>query len=324
MKQISLLFTAILLGLSYNLSAQEFTIRVSGGYAGPALINTEPLLGPKVDPASPNVDALIPMANINDTARTYKATPGSYGAGGNATIGIGYMFNNYVGVDLGVTYSHSRTYSCEQVRQVLPGSFLNAKTETYSYALAVSPSIVVTGAKTGWKVYPYARLGLVLPVMGVVTHQLHVVTPQNLNISPFYLGKETDVTLKTDGAPSVGLAGSIGVAYRPLPFMAVFVELDGIYLNVRAKSSKVTKWIADGVDDIPARGAYRTQFTYVSQLGPTTNNAQNNPSYDPNKPKEDIMQTAPGSNIGFNVGFTFFLSKKILGKDKVAKKKLKK
>ena len=113
---------------------------------------------------------------------------------------------------------------------------------------------------------------------------------------------------------SIGINGSLGIAYKPLSFLDVFAEINGQYLDVRAKSSTITKWNADGVSQIPARGVYRTQFNYVDQLTSTSNNADYNSNYNPNKPKDDVRPTAPFSNLGLNVGVTFYFGKKATGK----------
>ncbi len=334
MKKYYILTTLIILAF-VNANAQEWTVRVAGGYAGPGLLNTENILGPKIDPSSPSTDALVNLANINDSLKTYKPIHGSYGTGGNVTLGVGYMFNNYIGLDLGVSYAHSSTISCTEIRTLpgfTPATYLYANINTSSWAIAVLPSLVITGQKTGWKVYPYGRFGIILPVAGKLTDNVDISAPAlasspvNLNSEPFWLGSHTQVQLVTQATVSLGFNGALGVAYRPLPFMNVFLEVSGQYLNVRGKSSEITKWTTDGVNDLPdpnnpgtTRSVYRTKITYVDQLTATSNNAQYNTSYDKNKPKEDVRPTVPGSYLGFNVGVTFFLSKKTLKKqDKTA------
>ena len=344
MKKLSILFIAVAL-LSITTLQAQFTIRLAGGYAGPGLQNNESVLGPKVDPSSPQVDALVPMANINDSAKSYKQVHGSYGTGGNVTLGLGYMFGKFIGIDLGISYAHSADISSYQVRQLSPfPQYLYATTTSFSYALAIAPSLVISAAKTKWKVYPYGRFGIILPVAGKLTDHLSIYTPYQTTYgqpggspidfrnTPFFLGTHTNVQLVTEGEISLGFGGAVGVAYRPLPFMNVFVELNGQYLNVKGKSSTVTRWDVDGVSVLPTastpggttttRSVYRTQINYVDQLTAQSNNAQYNSSYDPTKPKQDARPVSPGSNLGFNVGVTFFLSKKTLKKkdDAAAKK----
>ncbi len=306
-----------------RLNAQSFFVKINGGYAWPGFYNTQNIVGPKIDPATPLTDALVNMADINDSAKTYKATHGSYGSGVNINARFGYMINPYFGVDLGVSYLSSTTISCNQVRQMTgPGSaipyisdnyYLNASIATNTYGLSLMPSITVTGAKPGFKVYPYARLGITLPVWGIVIHKVNIqvdpyISPLTNN-NVYFLGTNNQIVLETKGTVSIGINGSIGIAYKPLKFLDVFAEINGQYLDVRGKSSVVTKWDADGVNQIPARGVYRTQFNYVDELTSASNNKAQNPNYDPNKPKDDVRPTAPFSNLGFNVGATFYFGK---------------
>ena len=135
--------------------------------------------------------------------------------------------------------------------------------------------------------------------------------------------------LKTEGTVSLGVNGAIGVAYNPLPYLTIFAEVNGQYLSTRAKSSKVVQWEADGVDKIAARGKYRTEFVFHDKLDNNSNNgdyliASGDPTiinYNPNKPKDDLRPSGPFSNLGFNVGVSFTLSKETLGKKKKEEKK---
>lgn len=331
-----IILTLLLFAGFITINAQDVTIRVAGGYAGPGFQNDETVLGPAINPATPTVDALVPMANINDSAKSYKQTHGSYGSGGNATLAVGYMFTRFFGIDLGIGYAHSNDISCVQTRQLTAGVpiYINANINSFSYAVALSPSLVITAAKTKWKVYPYARIGIVLPVAGTLTDNVNIFAPIPAgtaaspgplnNEAAGWLGRNTQVQLVTKADISVGITGAFGVAYRPLPFMNIFVEGLGQYLNVRAKSSKITKWTADGVSDLPTsanpggtattRSVYRTQIVYVDQLTAQSNNVQYNTNYNASQPKQDTRPIVPGSNLGFNVGVTFFLSKKTLRK----------
>ncbi len=343
-KRLSILFFLAATAFQ-SLTAQHFTLRVSGGYAWPGFIRTEQIMGPKIDPLTPEKDALVPMANLsylNDSMKSYSPVRDSYGRGMNFTFAFGYSINPYIGVELGVTYLRSALISCNQTYQLIyqpsPGFFatspyfIQAGMQTRAFSLSLMPSVIIQGAKPGWKVYPYGRLGISMPVFGGLKHKINIhvqdevftEAPSIVNVlsaAPYYLGNRTEVELETHGTVSLGVNGSIGVAYRPVPLINVFAEVNGQYLQTRAKSSKITKWEADGVDKVDARGKYRSEFVFHDKLDYTSNHEDYNANYDKNKPKDDIRPTGPFSNIGFNVGVTFFLSKEILGKKKEKKKK---
>jgi len=324
--------------ISQSTFAQKgFTIRLAGGYAWPGFINSEGIIGPKIDPFSPEKDGLVPMMNISDTIPYSQTVHGSYGKGGNFTLAVGYMINQYFGVEMGMSYLKSATFASDQTReltlQLTPGpppqygalgKYMQAHIETNAFGLSLMPALIVKGAKPGWKVYPYGRLGISMPVFGGLTHKISIDVDTtflaSISDDPYYLGKRVNVTLKTEGTVSIGVNGAIGIAYQPLPYLAVTAELNGQYLSTRAKSAKITQWDTDGKSRIADRGVYRTEFNFVDKLDNHSNNADYNPSYNPDKPKDDLRPSGPFSNLGFNIGLSFILSKQTLKKKEKEKK----
>ncbi len=316
-----------------------FTIRVAGGYAWSGFINAEGVLGPHIDAYHPEKDGLIFMANrnfFNDSS--VQAVKGGYGKGLNYTLGLGYMANNYVGFDLGISFLSSASITSRERHEIVlnnfpfgyakSGRYFDVNISTSAIALSLNPSIVINGMKPGWKVYPYARLGLTLPVYGGLTHNVDINVDEavandtaflkTINKDPYFLGKKTKVKLKTEGTVSLGFNGAVGVAYRPLPYISIFAEVNGQYMVTRAKETKIVQWDADGESKLEARGEYRTHFVYTDKLDKTSNNADFNVNYDKTKPKDDFRPAGPFSNIGFNIGITFMLSKQTLKKPEPA------
>ena len=331
----SLLFVLLFAASAVVLNAQ-FTLRLAGGYAWPGLQTSESIAAPIIDPANPSVDALGPLANISDTingkAASYKPVKDSYGHGMNFTLGLGYTVNKYFNFELGISYLKSVTISADQTRQLaesgLGGStqylpyYLFAHITSNAFGISISPAFTVQAPIKHTKFMPYIRAGLSLPVYGGLTD--HVKIYQNSGIAnlvqaPYFLGTNTDVTLKTQGAVSLGFNGAVGLKYNILPFLSVFAEVNAQYLTTRAKSAQITQYDADGVSLLGTaandRTVYRTQFNFVNQLTGTSNNAQYNPlGYSTSKPKDDIAPTGTFSNLGLNVGVTFNLGKKTLKK----------
>lgn len=336
----NLFVVLILTGIvSQSVLAQKgFTLRLAGGYAWPGITKGDGIMGPKIDPFSPEKDGLVPMMNISDTIPYAKTIHGSYGKGANVTLAFGYMINQYFGVEMGVSYLKSATYTSDQTReltlQLAPGpppqygalgKYMQAHIETSAFGVSLMPSIIVKGAKPGWKIYPYARLGISMPVFGGLTHTISIDVDTtflgSISGDPYYLGKHVDVKLKTEGTVSIGVNGAIGIAYQPLPYLAITAEMNGQYLTTRAKSSKIVQWDTDGKSRLAERGIYRTKFNFVDELDNHSNNADYNKNYDKTKPKDDLRPAGPFSNIGFNIGVVLLLSKETLGKKKKNEKK---
>jgi opacity protein-like surface antigen len=340
MKMKSLLLGSLLLATNFIMAQGAFSLRIAGGYAGPGLLKSDPVYGPIVDPYRPERDGLVEMANRNFFSdSSVQFIRGSYGQGMNFTLGLGYMINPYIGFDMGINYQQSSKMKSVETHDIILNNppFVNIKLgqpitatiSTSAYTLSLMPSIVVAAALPNWKAYPYARLGLTLPVFGALFHDLDIVVPDSLfdknpgfdellGKEPYYIGRKTDVRLETHGTISLGFNGAVGVAYKPLPFLNVFAEVNAQYLTVRAKDTKITKYDIDGVDKLEERGKYRTEFVYSDKLNTESNNADFNPNYDRTKPKDDLRKNAPFHYFGFNVGVTFLLSKTTLKKKEVA------
>ena len=314
----------------------QFTIRLAGGYAWPGFQTSEAINGPIIDPAHPDIDALGPLANINDTTHSYKPIKGSYGQGMNFSLGLGYTVGKYFNFELGISYLKSKTITADQTRQLtIPDyvggytyipAYLHAHITSNAFGISISPAITIQAPIKRSKFMPYMRVGLSMPVFGGLTD--HVTIDQNSGIptlskAPYFLGKHTDVTLTTQGAASLGFNGAIGLKYNVLPYLSIFAEVNGQYLTTRAKSAKITQWDADGVSKLGSdpsdRTVYRTQFNFVNELSATSNNAQYNAKYSTSSAKDDVMPTGPFSNLGLNIGVTLNLGKKTLKKKEPAK-----
>ncbi len=302
-----------------------FTFRWAIGYAGQPG-NSENIPAPVINSLNPWVDAFGPLSNISTAGSTPQIIHNSYGQGLNVGFRFGYMFNAYVGVDLGVSYSQSTTISAYQQttfyqpdsanNPVATGGYLDNTVTTKSMSIALSPSVTLAYSKPKFKIYPYARVGLTLPVFTQVTHSMTMVLDgvgaSNTSYNyPYFIGNLTTVEMQTNMLFTVGFTGAVGVVWRPYNFINFFAELSGQYLNLKGRYTQITEWNADGYDLTTYRGPYRLEYDYVKSLNLHSNNAQYNPNYNANAPKQDISPVFPYSNIGFNVGVQLVLNKKV-------------
>lgn len=321
------------LTLGFNaLHAQGFYLKLHGGYSGTGIQNNATLMAPRVDAAHAAEDGLVAMASFDDSAHTYRQTHYSYAAGGNISLGVGYMVNHWFGVEVDAHYlwngSATSTLRSDLGAIGLTGKYIDADIKTYSKnGLSITPMLVFVAAKKEWKVQPYAKIGIVVPVYGKVVHELEITSPVSLPFDPYFIGNRTSVVMNTASTFSVGFAGTVGIRYSPIPFITLFADLNVQWLNIRAKKTTITKWEAydaasgktydmihpdPAVPNAPVRSTYRTEFEYVDQLDANSNNATYNTSYDNNKPKQDARITAPAGNAGFQLGIQFNFGKSAL------------
>lgn len=371
MKKLFFSLSAItFLGLSSH--AQGFYLKLGGGYAWPGIVKTSTVKGFQpyfsdnlsevnkvLDPANASI---VNMAMVHrqggydfagdfvDSSSSNKTVHDSYGRGGNVSFAVGYNINPYFGVELGFNYLLGAYVKSTQVFDniLTLGKNTVINTKTRSNGLSITPSIIVYGAKKESKVVPYARLGLILPVAGKTVHVIDVNSPQALFGSATLTSQ---LVVETQSTVSLGFQGGVGVQYRALKFMNVWGEVNGVYLDVRAKTSTLTKYTIDsrnnttgaethadriaGTGDLPAAiialggnndplSTYSKVIEFKDEVSLSDNSQSygkiRNPAHsgeagyiDENKNHIQQRVTAPFHNIGFNVGVTFLLSKEALG-----------
>lgn len=309
-----------------------FYIKLHGGYNWPGFQNNDVVMAPNVSAQSTTSDGLVAMANMDDSLKSYRQVHHSYAAGANISFGVGYMVNRWFGVELGVHYlwnSKATSFVRSDMTSIgFAGQFLSADITTYSkHGLSITPLLVFVAPIKASKFQPQAKIGLVLPVYGRVYHEVEINSPLSIPVDPFFVGNKTSVVMNTESTFSIGITGAVGLRYTPIPFITVFADMTGQWLNIRAKKTEITKWEAhdnatgntyDMINgdpnspDYSLRPTYRKEFEYVDELNSTSNNAEYNSNYDPNKPKQDARITAPASNIGFQIGIQFNLGKDAL------------
>lgn len=320
----------LLAGYSDLLYAQTFSnfpgfiFRWSGGYGWAP--NAENIPAPVINTLTPATDKFGNLANINAPNASNQVVHNSFGHGFNTGLRFGYMFNQYIGVDMGVYYDQSKTISAYQqtilyqpdsANQPVPsGGYLDNQITCVSRSLVLSPSVIVAFSKPKYKFYPYLRAGAALPVFTQVTNNLNMVlngvgATTITNSAPYFLGDITTATYQTVTLFTAGFTGAVGVVYRPVNFINFFAEVNGQYLNVKGSYTLLTQWTADGTDQLSNRGPYREETVYVKSLNGQSNNIVYNPNYNPNQPKQDVSPVFPFSYIGFNIGVQLVLNKTV-------------
>ncbi|MBS1623460.1 MAG: outer membrane beta-barrel protein [Bacteroidetes bacterium] len=382
MKKLNLLLLSVLAAATYSYG-QYFQLSVGGGYAWPGLTNTttvkgfQPLLSNSIadvnnvlDPANASVIDFVNSTSYghftgtdntySDTAGSKSTVHGSYASGANITIAASYRINPYISVGLnfnylwGNTISSSQLYGNSVTATLGPNTMVTQK--THATGLSVMPSVTAFAAPARWKVKPYVRFSINLPLAGSVEHDIHVESPSAL-LNTTHL--TSDLKVKTESQFSLGFNGGLGVMYQPIPLISIWGEVTGTYLNVAAKTSTLTEYVIDGrnlttgatthADRIAGTGqlpgiitalggtnAPLTQYSrvieYVNELNSESNTtdygkqrdktgAHNGQAGYVDESKNHQLQRpyAPFSNFGLSVGISINMSKKIF-QDPLGKK----
>ena len=332
MKKI-ILFSLVLIS-SYISQAQHVYFKLAGGYSWPGLINTSSLKGfqpgESSEPTSATITEMMNIVDTGTTNRSYKLVHGSYGKGANIGLSVGYMFNKWIGIEMNMVYLFGSKINSTQTTDAsnLLGPAATTRISTSASGLSLLPALNIVAAVDGWKVHPYARLGLSIPVFGSIKHTINIDAPNpNSLFFPTAKSLRSHVEVSTDSKFSLGFVGAVGVNYEVYKNLKIWGEMNIQVLDVRAKKTTVkdfsiTQTDATGTESVLTtladfKHVYSKEVVYVDELNENSNNSNYNTNsfpgglnYNQDKPKEELRPTAPFNNIGFSIGITFLINTK--------------
>ncbi|MGV8812786.1 MAG: outer membrane beta-barrel protein [Gelidibacter sp.] len=282
-------------------NSQKFYFRVSAGYSfesGKTEFNN----------ADPNgltgiMQSTDVTVNADGSSVNVKSLNGTVGAGLKANLTVGYMFNPYIGLELGASYFHGDNTLIGRLRSPQAISEEN----THLRGVDVAPGIFLTpNFKT---VNPYARIGLIVPLAGKLTIE---TMARKVNGG----GPDTDIMVEAKSEVkskfSVGYYGAIGVNYPVSDNLSIFGEVEIKNLSIKSKSAEIieytTKAITGGnsqlipgqqLADLPV---YEKKFEFTDEYNQSTTTPPNQ-----NAARKIPTQFVNASGIGINVGVRFML-----------------
>ncbi len=194
---------------------------------------------------------------------------GSSAPGFNIGLGVGYMFNKYIGLDLGVYYTFGKSKLSEVRQEGLPLELVGAGNQIFSILDAnifqrythrskqwrLNPAVIVRAGDG--KIAPYAKVGLVIPIAGRTYTDVEGTLRTSeipTSIAGFPIpGFDSGVSLKGDveaeaesfGKFSVGFDASLGLDVRVTDMISIFGEVNMTALTILSKETKVKRY--DGV-----------------------------------------------------------------------------
>ena len=167
--------------------------------------------------------------NADGTTRV-KALNGTLGSGFKGNLTVGYMFNKYVGGEIGFNYFDGDKKTIGK----LSTPEINSSAVAYLRGLDISPSILITPGFD--KLNPYARVGALITGAGKLTIESDVLA---LNAAgpgtDVKVHALTDVTAKF----SVGFAGAVGATYPIGKNLSVFGEVEFKNFSIKSKSAEI-------------------------------------------------------------------------------------
>jgi hypothetical protein len=224
--------------------------------------------------------------NVTQTSLTSRETENikfSLGKGIAAGINVGYMFNENIGLDLGVQYLlGSKTKATDKD---FSGDF---STQTISSKMIqVKPSLVI--ATTMKNVTPYAKLGLVLG-SGKVTNEFE--------------GKSgsftTTQTAELKKGLAIGFNAAIGINFPMSKNLTFSAEINTVNMQYSPKKGTTTKYAVNGADKLSTLSISEKEVEFVKKevrnfTTPTVTTS----------PTQQAAIALPFGSIGINVGVKY-------------------
>ncbi|NMM49888.1 outer membrane beta-barrel protein [Marinigracilibium pacificum] len=210
----------------FSANAQDSYVRVGGGYtfkSGSSPYNNTDPVG-----LLPESEASIGVTVNNQGEQSVEFLSGTLGVGFKGFIAYGYMFNEHIGVDLGINYFHGS----ETETAFIDAPTYKESAKSYIRGVDVIPALVLSLGKEGLN--PYSRLGVIVPVAGKMTVKGYALDIENQ--------ERYDLEGEVNPTFSLGFSGVFGVSYPVSSKMKVFVETEIKALSLKSKDASVTKY----------------------------------------------------------------------------------
>lgn len=284
MKNVAMgLFFFVIAG---NCLAQGLYTRAGLGYAVPQAGQT---MDGTATPYSGNRTNTT-IDSVNYTAYSIKNS--SFSTGIHGILGVGYMFNSHVGVDVSVdmaltpkeyTYSNSNTL----VNNVPSNVQIIQKANN---PVLFIPALVLQS--DGARFNLYTRFGLALPLKTKIT-QDQVFT----NLPGTGKVETDDYTFTITNKFSLGFTGTAGIGYKLSDKLCLWGEASFLSLAVYAKEANLTDVTVDGATGyLPQIPVEQRKIVFSKEFTSTSNDYFHQPTF-----------SQPFSSFSINAGIRYNL-----------------
>ena len=283
----SIFATLAFVVLAMTGSAQGLYIRFGGTYGLPTGTS---VIG---DKDNYNYDGTGASA-VTTTAS--KAVSGSYGAGPNASLSVGYKFNANFMVDFTGQYLIGNKIETGSWYNYKYTSFSSVENNVYEdniTGLFLNPSLVFS-AGFG-KAAPYGRFGVV------------VGSPKHTSTESYYYDGDGisyyDKTWIYKKGMALGYQAAIGMNWKLSNKLDFYTEVNIVNMSWYAKEGELTKYNSNGSDALSSLSVSQKQISYVKSYDPSV-------QQDPTKPSVTLRQSVPLSSVSAQAGIRFTLFQK--------------
>jgi len=220
----------------------------------------------------------------NGNSTTHQLVNVSLGQGVNIGGAIGYMFNENIGAELGLSYLFGDKSSSRDAS--------NNHTTDYTLSsrmLRIVPTVVIESGLE--KLNPYAKFGLIIGY-GSITDEYN----------DYNNGDITYQMIKSKSGAALGISSALGFMLGLNENMLLFVELNSVNLSYSPERGEVMVASYNGVDLLPSMTTKEKNIDYLDSY----TSISGDPSPD-SQPEQSLKQKFPYGSIGLNIGLKITL-----------------
>ncbi|MFN8210049.1 MAG: outer membrane beta-barrel protein [Bacteroidales bacterium] len=228
----------------------------------------------------------------NSTINTRDVVKGTYGAGTNFSVAVGYKFNQNFMFDLTGQYLIGNKFET--------GSFNNYTTSktidkyiSQAKGLFINPAFIFS-AGFG-KAAPYGKFGLVAGSPRITENESYYYDGDGI--------MTYDKTWVYKKGMALGFQAAIGMNWRITDKIDIYTEVNIVNMSWYAQKGELTKYMSNGTDYLPNLPVNQKLFDFVSSV-------DLNAIQDPSKPAQQLRVSYPFSTVSAQAGIRFVLFQK--------------
>ena len=224
---------------------------------------------------------------VNSNSNKMSVVSGSLGSGINIGVAFGFLFNDYLGIELGVSFLQGNTITVFD-EFIFSGLYGNDEINFSSTMFRVSPSFVIRSGITG-VLTPYAKFG---PLLGLGA--INVDLKSKLGLSTH------EQKMVMNGGMAFGYNASMGSIFTFNNGLKLFTEVTLIGLSYTPTKGEITEYRFNGEDKLNNLTISEKETEFVDEI-PSNNNGNSSTS----QPSKALKSSYEFGSIGVNVGIHF-------------------
>ena len=233
-----------------------------------------------------NMPAATETITYATTVAEWSVVNASYGKGITPVLGIGYMLNEHVGIELSASYLLGGKIKWNNDGATSTNAF-----EQKATGINILPALVLMGGSKESKIRPYSRLGLAVSLGPKISETVNRKSTSGQTTTTM----DEKWEYKTN--PALGFTGALGLSFKMSKKARLWVEATGVMMSASLKSTEMTEAKVNGIDVLATIDPVDKSWNYVDKLSTTSTS------------NDDLTRKVPLSSMGLAVGVSFSFGK---------------